>query len=278
MADTEKKERAPAKTAAVKGATLQQKFIELRKAIPAIVRSHDNTELDYRYASISDIYRLLTPAMNEQGVNFEVIAEEASKHDQNGDGKYITNYTQSTSKGDQIVWVYEADLTLRWTNAENAKDFADVKLHAIGANSGGPDKAKGSAWTYCIKYYLFEKFGIDQGTEDPDAANNRATPQRAPQERTVPQSSAGSNYTPPQAQTPQSSQEARTGAFRPLSDAQLNRLYRKAEPAGINAQQVDAEIFQRYGQNDPHNLTRQQYDEICGYMDNLARQGGTNNA
>lgn len=67
----------------------------------------------------------------------------------------------------RTVWVYEEDLTIRWTNADNPEDILEVTLHAIGTNDGGPDKAKGSALTYCLKYYLFEKFGIDQGEDDP---------------------------------------------------------------------------------------------------------------
>ena len=252
MTESENKGRAvPEKKTVPKAATLQQKFIELRKAIPAIIKGSTNEEHNYNYAKISDIYRLLVPAMNECGVNFDIVAETATKHDQNGDAKYITNYTQCGHQGDRVVWVYEADLTIRWTNADNPKDCMEVTLHAIGTNDGGPDKAKGSAWTYCLKYYLFEKFNIDQGEDDPDAADHSTSmPQR----------------------TSQSTQRSQSSAAKQLSEAQMNRLYKKAEPAGISAQQVNAQILQFYGQQDPHNLTRQQYDEICNYMDNLVRQ------
>lgn len=277
MAEAEKKERAaPAKQATPKAATLQQKFIELRKAIPTVIRSRTNEEYNYTFANIFDIYRLLVPAMNEHGVNFDIVEEQATKHDQNGDARYVTSYTQSTSRGERVVWIYEADLVIRWTNADNPKDTMDVTLHAIGTNDGGPDKAKGSAWTYCLKYYLFEKFNIDQGADDPDAADHStAPPQRAPQAPTAAPAAGGNNY-PPGAT--QGQQRPQGGAVRPLSEAQLSRLYKKAEAAGIAPQQVNAQIFQRYGQQNPHNLTRQQYDEICDYMDNAARQGGNRNA
>ena len=277
MAEAEKKERAaPAKQTAPKAATLQQKFVELRKAIPAIVRGSTNEEHGYTFAKISDVYRLLVPAMNEHGVNFDIVEERATRHDQNGDARYVTSYTQNTGRGERVVWIYEADLVIRWTNAENPKDTIDVTLHAIGTNDGGPDKAKGSAWTYCLKYYLFEKFNIDQGADDPDAADHSTAPsQRAPQAPTAAPTAGGNNY-PPGAT--QGQQRPQGGAVRPLSEAQLSRLYKKAEAAGIAQQQVNAQIFQRYGQQDPHSLTRQQYDEICDYMDNAARQGGNRNA
>ena len=42
-------------------------------------------------------------------------------------------------------------------------------LHVIGTNEA-PDKAKGAAWTYGLKYYFLNKFNIMQasGIDDPD--------------------------------------------------------------------------------------------------------------
>ena len=258
--------------------TLQQKFVELRKAVPAITQKQHSDGVKYKFAKIFDVYELLTPAMNEHGVNFDIIAEKATRHAENGDPVYYSNFTQHTRSGDRLVWVYEADMTIRWTNADNPEDMLEVTLHAIGTNDGGPDKAKGSAITYCLKYYLFEKFGIDQGDDDPDNQDHtseRAPSQNASQTRTAPQNAAGGRNTQPPAQT---SQTGRSGAARPLSDAQLTRMYRKGEAAGMTQEAVNAKIVQQYGQQDPHNLTRQQYDEICGQLDAAAQNGGHNNA
>ena len=258
--------------------TLQQKFVELRKAVPAITQKQHSDGVKYKFAKIFDVYELLTPAMNEHGVNFDIIAEKATRHAENGDPVYYSNFTQHTRNGDRLVWVYEADMTIRWTNADNPEDMLEVTLHAIGTNDGGPDKAKGSAITYCLKYYLFEKFGIDQGDDDPDNQDHtseRAPGQNAPQTRTAPQNAAGGRNTQPPAQT---SQTGRSGAARPLSGAQLTRMYRKGEAAGMTQEAVNAKIVQQYGQQDPHNLTRQQYDEICGQLDAAAQNGGQNNA
>ena len=54
-------------------------------------------------------------------------------------------------------------------------------------------------------------------------------------------------------------------------------MYRKGEDAGITQQQIDARIVQQYGKQDPHMLTRAQYDEICNSLDAAKRQGGTAN-
>ena len=44
----------------------------------------------------------------------------------------------AAQRGSLIVWVYEADLTIRWTNADDPEDVLEVTLHAIGTNDGGP--------------------------------------------------------------------------------------------------------------------------------------------
>lgn len=279
MAGTTSKTTAgPPKEAAEKPITamsLQEKFVKLREAVPAIVQRQHSDGVKYKFAKIFDVYELLTPAMNAYGVNFDIVGETATRHDGNGDALYYHSYQQQTRNGARIVWVYEADLTIRWTNAHNPEDTLEVTLHAIGTNDGGPDKAKGSAWTYCLKYYLFEKFGIDQGDDDPDMADHGTEPPPATAQRpTAPQSNAGGRNTQPPPQQPQNGQ---TGAQRPLSDAQLSRMYRKGEDAGITQQQIDARIVQQYGKQDPHMLTRAQYDEICNSLDAAKRQGGTAN-
>ena len=272
------KETAAAKTATTPPVplTLQQKFIKLREAVPSITQKAHSDGVKYKFAKIFDVYQLLTPAMNEFGVNFDIVGEQATRHSENGDPIYYSNFTQHTRNGDRIVWVYEADLTIRWTNADNPDETLEVTLHAIGTNDGGPDKAKGSALTYCLKYYLFEKFGIDQGEDDPDMKNltgaaqaQQAQPQAQNQGTTPQNSPAGRNTQ----QTGKPASNGQTGAQKPLTDAQLSRMYRKGEDVGYTQQQIDDRIRQKYGQQDPHLLTRAQYDEICNSLDAARRQG-----
>ena len=252
--------------------TLQQKFVKLREAVPAITQQAHSDGVKYKFAKIFDVYKLLTPAMNEYGVNFDIIGEEATRHDANGDDLYYHTYIQKTRNGDRVVWVYEADLTILWTNADIPEDTLEVTLHAIGTNDGGPDKAKGSAWTYCLKYYLFEKFGIDQGEDDPDMNDHGSD---APETRTTPQNGSGGKKTQGAGGK---SQNGRTNAPRELSEAQLSRMYRKGEAAGYSRGEIDEWIAKRYEQQDPRKLTREQYDEACKILDDKAKQGGTDNA
>ncbi len=141
--------------------TLQEKFVEIRKAIPALVKRRYNENVDYDFLKIDDIYRFLTPAMNELGVNFDIVEETATNTDENGNQVFV-RYISGVN-----YWLYEADLKLLWTNVEDSQDFKEIKIHAIGTNEM-PDKAKGSAFTYALKYYFFNKFTIDQGGDDPD--------------------------------------------------------------------------------------------------------------
>lgn len=196
---------AEAKAVDHKPATLQQKFMELRKAVMNVSDK----------VTVSDIYQALVPAMNEQGVNLDIVEEAATKHDQNGDDKYITNYTIRTSDGDQVVWAYEADITIRWTNTENPKDSIDVKLHAIGTNRLGPDKAKGVAWSYCLKWYFIEKFGIWQGAVDPDCEMIIIPSQSTQQATVAPQANTGQSS---KGNAGQGAQQTQSANIKPLSD------------------------------------------------------------
>lgn len=230
--------------------TLQQKFVALRLAIPAIEQKKHSAAVPYKFAKIFDIYQLLTPAMNDHGVNFDIVGEIATRHAENGDSIYYHSYEQQTRQGSRTVWVYEADLLCRWTNADDPTDTLDVTLHAIGTNDSGPDKAKGSAWTYCLKYYFFEKFGIDQGEDDPD---------NVPAKDFQPAPIVGG--------------AAKQNGPKPLSDAQLQRMYAKGEAAGYKREQVDKSIAKKYGQQDPRNLTKEQYEEVCNNLDKSKNEG-----
>lgn len=261
--------------------TLAQKFVELRRACPEIVKRQHSDGVKYKFAKIFDVYELLAPAMNEWGVDWEIIGEKSTNTKDNGDPRYFDTYVQHTRNGDRIVWIYEADITIRWINVDRPDDSQEITLHALGTNDGGPDKAKGSAWTYALKYYLFEKFNIDQGEDDPDNADHSSdAPQNAQNGQQGGRNGQG-GQTPRQGQ-----QAARNGSQAPqrggITEAQLNRLYKKGEACGMTADNCNQRIRARYGTDNPLALTRQQYDEICDALDRAAaarnQQGGEANA
>ena len=127
MATTKETAAAKAATTPPVPLTLQQKFIKLREAVPSITQKVHSDGVKYKFAKIFDVYQLLTPAMNEFGVNFDIVGEQATRHSENGDPIYYSNFTQHTRNGDRIVWVYEADLTIRWTNADNPERTTEAR-------------------------------------------------------------------------------------------------------------------------------------------------------
>ena len=144
--------------------TLQEKMVRIRARIPSLVKQAYSEEVSYDFVKIDDIFRYLTPAMNEYGVNFDILSESATKKDERGNPMFVEFLPLYQ------MWIYEADLMFRWTNGENPEDQFQVTAHAIGFHQM-PEKAKGSGWTYCLKYYLLNKFCINQGGNDPDMRN-----------------------------------------------------------------------------------------------------------
>ncbi len=138
---------------------LQQKMLKVRKKIPALLKRHYSDEVDYDFVKLDDINKHLTPALNKYGINFTILREDAACIE-NGRKVFLTK----TETG----WLYEADLTVQWVNADRPEEQETAVIHLIGTNEM-PDKAKGTALTYGMKYYLFNRFNIDQGAdEDPD--------------------------------------------------------------------------------------------------------------
>lgn len=141
--------------------SLEQKMVQIRAEIPALVKRTYSEDVSYDFVKIDDIFQHLAPAMNKWKVNFDIMAEKASKVDEQGNAIFIMYLNQCQ------MWLYEADLDIKWVNAENPEEAITVTIHAIGTHEM-PEKAKGSAWTYALKYYLLDKYCIDQGGEDPD--------------------------------------------------------------------------------------------------------------
>lgn len=141
--------------------SLQEKMVRIRSQIPALVKRTYSEEVNYDFTKIDDIFRYLTPAMNRYQINWEIESETATIKDNLGNPIYV-RYLERAG-----LWMYEADLKIRWINAELPEDSFAVTVHAIGTHEM-PEKAKGSGWTYALKYYLLDKYGIDQGGEDPD--------------------------------------------------------------------------------------------------------------
>lgn len=139
---------------------LRQKMVKIRKMVPKLLRKRYSEEVPYDFVKLDDIYEYLAPAMNKYGVDFEILDEIATLRDEAGEPVYLM------SLGD--LWRYEADLKLCWINADHPEEKQCSEIHVVGTNEV-PDKAKGAAWSYGLKYYLLNKYNIVQAnTDDPD--------------------------------------------------------------------------------------------------------------
>ncbi|WP_283683449.1 ERF family protein [Parablautia sp. Marseille-Q6255] len=139
---------------------LNQKMIKIRKKLPALIRKRYSEEVDYDFVKLDDINQFLTPALNKYGVDFDIIREIATQTDESGRPVFLVR--------DGNIWRYEADLEICWINADHPEEKLTSVIHLVGSNDVA-DKAKGTAITYGLKYYLLNKFNISQnGEEDPD--------------------------------------------------------------------------------------------------------------
>lgn len=208
--------------------------------------------------------------LSDKGITFDVISEDGVQH---------TSFWQHKPDGtDQLLWLYESDLTVRWTNADKPADKLDAMIHVIGTSDKGPASAKLAAWDSALATYFASKFWQEPLLLDPHAedASSIRTPQEPTQSLGEPRNgSKGINTQQPAQNAP----AAKNTARRTLTGPQMDRMHKKAEVAGISMQQVDAEIRSKYNAEDPHTITRQQYDEICRRLDEAARnrQGGQPN-
>lgn len=139
---------------------LNQKMIKIRKKIPALIRKRYSEEVDYDFVKLDDINQFLTPALNRYGVDFDILREIPTQKDASGHTAFLIQ--------DGNLWRYEANLEICWTNADHPDEKSISMVHLVGTNDVA-DKAKGTAMTYGLKYYLLNKFNISQnGDEDPD--------------------------------------------------------------------------------------------------------------
>ena len=99
--------------------SLQQKFVELRKAVPLIIKEKHSDGVSYKFSKIFDVWGKITPIMNEIGVNFDIVSEVATRKDDHGDPAYYSTMTTKTRNGDKLMFLYEADLTVCWINTDN---------------------------------------------------------------------------------------------------------------------------------------------------------------
>ena len=199
------------------------------------------------------IFVVLLASMNAYGVDWWIASEKPTQRDANGSETcYKVHKLSQSNTG---LWVYEATLEIMLVNVDNADQTELAELHAVGTSKTSLNTARSNAWRSCLVSFFASRFNAPKIADVGSVAENGETP-------AAPQNGANS----PQTGTQNGKTEPK-----PLSGAQLNRLYRKAEAAGVTKEQAVARILEKYDRTDPALMTREEYDEICGYYDELAR-------
>ncbi len=144
--------------------SLQQKMCRIRKKIPVLAKKRHSDDVNYEFTKIDDIYETMTPAMNKYGVNFQVVEEKPMKRDAEGNPVFLQKIDG--------LWHYEAQLLVEWVDADNPDDTETAQILLIGTHEV-PEKARGTALTYGLKYYFLNRFNINQGGNAEDSDNNQ---------------------------------------------------------------------------------------------------------
>lgn len=212
--------------------SLSEKMVLVRNSINKINKDKTSEKLDYKFATLNDIYREILPQLNNLGVDFRIMNEKPTI--KSGDENvYITTFNIEKQSYKQTysvkMYIYEADLTIRWVNMENVNDFEEATIHIVAQNTDSA-KAKGAALTYGLKYYLFNRFLIDLGEIDPDYHDNTVT-----------------------------NKIEKSGA---ITKEKAEKLYKIASESNISEAKLNSRILEVYNKSNAYQLSDEEYEFI----------------
>ena len=215
---------------------------EIKKAIAEDpVAGIKPAEVTVEEITPADAAATLLSYLNTYGIDWRIVSETAAQHDANGSSLYCRTY--NLTKSNQTLWVYEAELLVELRNIETPDDYELTHLHAVGTSTKHVKDARAAALRNCLVSFFACRFNA------PQIAQNDA--------------SGGQN----EANRPQTGAQTEKQEPRPLSDPQINRLYKKAEAAGCTKEQVAEYVLERYGKKELNTMTREEYDAVCKYYD-----------
>ncbi len=191
----------------------------------------------------------LLSILTDVGIDWRIVSEKATRKDANGSDEFcrVHKLTQSNA----ALWVYESTLELLLINADNVAETERTEIHAIGTSKSAANEARANAWRSCLLSFFASRFNAHKIADTASTDGIGETPAEAQNGANSPQTGGQRGKTEPRA----------------LSDAQMNRLYKKAEAAGYTKEQAIERIRNQYGKENPALMTREEYDEICHHYD-----------
>lgn len=223
---------------------------EIRKAIaedPVAVIKPAETMIEK--ITPEDAAATLLSFLNTYGIDWRIVSETAAQHDANGSGLYCRTYNLTASK--QTLWVYEAELDILLVNVDNPNETENTELHAVGTSTKNVKDARAAALRNCLVSFFACRFNAPQIAQNDANDGGGEIPAAGQNEANRPQTGAQSEKQEP----------------RPLSDPQINRLYKKAEAAGCTKDQVAEYVLEHYGKKELNTMTREEYDAVCKFYD-----------
>lgn len=255
-----------------KNLNLTEKIIEIKKRLAPhlnvcipLKKEIDKAKIEEALANgpirelkAADPSEAITPAqaldallttLNTYGVDWRIVSETAAQHDANGSDLYCRTYNLTASK--LTLWVYEADLDILLVNVDNQTETESTELHAVGTSTKNVKDARAAALRNCLVSFFAFRFNAPQIAQNEANADGGEIPAPRQNEANRAQTGAQSERQEP----------------RPLSDPQINRLYKKAEAVGCTKEQAAAYVLENYGKKELNTMTREEYDAVCKYYD-----------
>jgi len=197
-------------------------IIEVKKEVETFFKDTKSFG-GYKYVSGSQVLERITPKMNELGLLF---IPSSAKHT----GWERHEYKTAAGK-DALDFIVQGDLTYRFVNANDPKDFYEIPFVYYGQQDD-ISKSFGSALTYSERYFLLKYFGLPTDEDDPDGKDTTGK---------------------------------KTKGAKALSEAQIKRLFALGKAAGYQSVSVIDQIQKKF-KKEPDQLTKLEYDQVCkGY-------------
>lgn len=154
---------ATAKTAVPVAPLIHGKMIAVMRDIPAIPKDRKNTQQNYVFRGIDDVYAAVQPILARHGVGMtaQLLAE---RHEE-----------RQSKTGSTLIYCI---ITMRYHFY--AEDGSSVFTEVVGEGMDSGDKAANKAMSVAQKYAILQAFCIPTAEpKDPENENHEVAPRRA---------------------------------------------------------------------------------------------------
>lgn len=212
---------------------LYQKIVEIRKEAKGFDK--DKKSNNYEYVSGNQVLRKIRDKMNELNVLLIPSAKLGEHH--------THEYKNSYGK-DKIDFIVSGEMSYLWINGDEPSERLEVAWAYYGQQDD-LSKAYGSALTYSERYFIMKCLGLPTDEDDPDGKEPDVVPTEKP--------------------SPTNLKEPNKKPTKPISEAQIKRLFAIAIGVNINADKVKEQVKTKFNK-EIEELTKAEYDTVCkGY-------------